>query len=111
MQGVFTILTSGNSIQPNAFWHIQVRHHQQNNRHGITPLFRSTASIFIIIKKIVFILEFAIYSDILRLTAVEWGIVSALWQWLIETVIFQQIAHKPTKFKKEFAAYLGEMCR
>ena len=25
------------------------------------------------------------------------------------TVIFQQIAHKPTKFKKEFAAYIGEM--
>ena len=27
----------------------------------------------------------------------------------LTTVIFQQIAHKPTKFKKEFAAYIGEM--
>ena len=28
---------------------------------------------------------------------------------ILTTVIFQQIAHKPTKFKKEFAAYIGEM--
>ena len=27
----------------------------------------------------------------------------------LKTVIFQQIAHKPTKFKEEFAAYVGEM--
>ena len=34
---------------------------------------------------------------------------SSLNRAILTTVIFQQIAHKPTKFNKEFAAYIGEM--